>query len=297
MKLPCKGERKTRVLSQHEKTTIMETSLILPKFNQPTNLDKAAFLINQLGKNIHEHAYLVGKILKWVKEEGVNHGEFISWVEKNVWFDRTTATRYMKFTEQCDKKGILIEYSPRFQMLHRATNENLETPIPPKGEFDLIVIDPAWPYGTGYDSETRRVASPYPEMSIEELKNFKIPAYKDSSLWLWTTHRFIWEAEKLLEHWGFEYKGILTWNKEKLGMGEWLRMQCEFCLLGIKGKPKWNLTNERDIISESRREHSRKPKAFYTMIEKLSLAKRKIDIFGREKRPGWEIYGNETEKF
>jgi len=141
MKLPCKGERKTRVLSQREKTTIMETSLILPKFNQPTNLDKAAFLINQLGKNIHEHAYLVGKILKWVKEEGVNHGEFISWVEKNVWFDRTTATRYMKFTEQCDKKGILIEYSPRFQMLHRATNENLETSIPPKKVFIIFEDD------------------------------------------------------------------------------------------------------------------------------------------------------------
>ena len=56
--------------------------LPLPKFNQPSNLDKAAFLINQLGKNIHEHAYLVGKILVWVKK-AVRHGEFEDWVKKN----------------------------------------------------------------------------------------------------------------------------------------------------------------------------------------------------------------------
>ena len=80
-------------------------------------------------------------------------------------------------------------------------------------------------------------------------------------------------------------------------MGAWLRMQSEFCLLGIKGKPKWNLTNERDIISETRREHSRKPDGFYKMIEKLTPAKDRIDMFGREKREGWTTWGNETEKF
>ncbi|MCX6750447.1 MAG: MT-A70 family methyltransferase, partial [Candidatus Pacearchaeota archaeon] len=68
--------------------------------------------------------------------------------------------------------------------------------------------------------------------------------------------------------------------------------QTEFCLLGIKGRPEWNLTNERDIIREARREHSRKPESFYQMIEKLNTGK-KIDYFGRYKRNGWDIYGNE----
>ena len=173
----------------------------------------------------------------------------------------------------------------------------LEKPIPPKGEYENIVIDPPWPYGTKYDNETRRVASPYPEMNMEELKNMKIPAYKDSALWLWTTHKFIWNAKELLEHWGFEYKAILTWNKEKLGMGEWLRMQCEFCLLGIKGNPSWELTNERDILTVSRREHSRKPDELYKLIEKINPSKRNLDIFSREEREGWDQYGNETSKF
>ena len=173
----------------------------------------------------------------------------------------------------------------------------LKPPILPTGEYNLIVIDPPWAYGTEYSSSSRRVASPYPELSQEELLKLKIPASKNSVLWLWTTHKFIWEAKELLETWGFEYKAILTWNKEKLGMGSWLRMQTEFCLLGIKGKPQWNLTNERDIITEVRREHSRKPDNFYSMIEKLCPSKNKLDIFGREGRDGWTIFGNEINKF
>ena len=44
----------------------------------------------------------------------------------------------------------------------------------------------------------------------------------------------IWEAKKILEYWGFDYKGMVIWNKEKMGIGTWIRFQCEFCLLGIK---------------------------------------------------------------
>jgi len=160
----------------------------------------------------------------------------------------------------------------------------------PEGLFDVIVIDPPWPYGTEHDSDSRRVASPYPEMSIEEIKQIKLPANKDCILWLWTTHKFIWEAKNLLEFWGFEYKSILVWDKEKMGIGEWLRLQCEFCLLGIKGSPLWENKSIRDIIREPRTIHSTKPEALYKMIEDNFIGK-KLNYFGRKKRPGWEIYG------
>ena len=169
------------------------------------------------------------------------------------------------------------------------------TPLP-EGVFEVIVIDPPWPYGTEYNSETRRVASPYPEMSLENIKNIKITAADNCVLWLWTTHRFLRDAFVLLEGWNFEYKVTLVWNKEKLGMGGWLRCQSEFCLLGIKGNPKWNLTNQRDIISEARREHSRKPEKFYEMVEKVCMGK-KLDYFSRQERDGWTSYGNQTDKF
>ena len=168
---------------------------------------------------------------------------------------------------------------------------------PTKGKYQVIVIDPPWNYGTEYNADTRRVASPYPEIPTEELKKFVIPADENSIIWLWTTHKFLPDALELLKVWGFEYKLTMVWNKEKMGMGVWLRCQAEFCLLGIKGKPQWNLTNERDVLSIAREEHSRKPDEFYVMVDKLCPVIKKIDIFSREKREGWSQYGNETNKF
>ena len=166
----------------------------------------------------------------------------------------------------------------------------------PNGLFDVIVIDPPWNYGREYDPEASRVASPYPEMSQEELLKIELPAKNDCVLFLWTTHKFIWDAKELMDKWGFIYKACLVWDKEKMGMGAWLRMQCEFCLIGIKGKPFWNNTTYRDIITEARREHSRKPESFYKMVEEITVG-RKLDYFSREIRKGWEVFGNDTNKF
>jgi len=160
----------------------------------------------------------------------------------------------------------------------------------PEGLFDIIVIDPPWQYGTKYDADGARGACPYPEMSFEELEQIELPAKDDCILWCWTTHQFIYDAIELLEKWDFEYKCILTWDKEKMGIGKWLRLQCEFCLLGVRGTPLWEAKNLRDIISETRREHSRKPDGFYKMIDDNFIG-RKLDYFGREKRKGWSVYG------
>lgn len=167
----------------------------------------------------------------------------------------------------------------------------------PDGLFDVIAIDPPWNYGTEYNASGRRVANPYPEMTQEELKAIEIPAADNCVMFLWTTHKFIWDAKELLDAWGFEYRSMLVWDKQKIGMGNLIRMQCEFCLVGIKGKPVFKDNHSvRDLISEPRREHSRKPDAFYQLVNDLCVG-RKLDFFSREPREGWCSYGNDTEKF
>lgn len=170
------------------------------------------------------------------------------------------------------------------------------------GLYDVVSVDPPWNYEgknknvTSYDLVGRRVANPYPEMSNEEIKKIHLPLMKDAVVFLWTTHKFLPVAFEILQEWGLEYKATIVWNKEKIGMGAWFRMQCEFCLVGIKGKPYWNNTSYRDIINESRREHSRKPEFFYEMVNNITLG-RKLDYFSREKRRGWSVYGNDLNKF
>jgi len=166
----------------------------------------------------------------------------------------------------------------------------------PEGKFEVVVIDPPWNYGREYDPENSRVANPYPEMTQDQLLELEIPSADNSVIYLWTTHKFLFDAKELLDNWGFDYKATLVWNKEKMGMGAWFRMQCEFCLVGIKGKPLWNNTKWRDVITEPRREHSRKPEIFYEMINEIN-AGRKLDYFSRSLRDGWRVYGNDTQKF
>ena len=177
--------------------------------------------------------------------------------------------------------------------------EELEqhTPEVPDGLFDVIVMDPPWAYGTGYDADGRRCANPYPEMTQEQLKAIELPAAENCVLFLWTTHKFIWDAKELLNTWGFEYRNILVWDKQVMGMGNLFRMRCEFCLVGIKGKPIFrDVHNLEDIIEEKRREHSRKPEGFYELVNTLCVG-RKLDYFSRSQREGWEVFGNDTDKF
>ena len=170
------------------------------------------------------------------------------------------------------------------------------------GLFDVVSVDPPWPYEgeskniTSFDSVGRRVANPYPEMSIEQIKAIELPLMENAVVLLWTTHKFLPDAFEILKEWNLDYKATLVWNKEKIGMGVWFRMQCEFCLVGVKGKPYWENTAYRDIIIESRREHSRKPDSFFEMIEKITMGNR-LEYFSREKRQGWKVFGNDINKF
>jgi N6-adenosine-specific RNA methylase IME4 len=186
-----------------------------------------------------------------------------------------------------------IKHKKREQKIQEQKEEIIKGIEKPDGLYDIIAVDPPWEFDGGeksYDADGRRTTASYPTMSYDEIREIEIPAKDDCILWLWTTHKDIWGAKKILEHWEFEYKGMIVWDKEKMGIGSWLRFQCEFCLLGIKGKPLWENKNIRDILREPRTKHSVKPECFYQMIDENFVGK-KIDYFGRKKREGWDIYG------
>jgi N6-adenosine-specific RNA methylase IME4/ParB-like chromosome segregation protein Spo0J len=166
------------------------------------------------------------------------------------------------------------------------------------GPFDVIVIDPPWPYGTEY-SPYWRGACPYPELPIEEIAALSVAACAadDCVLWLWTTHKFMRHSFALLDRWGFEEKAIGTWAKDRIGLGSWLRSQSEFFIMAVRGRPVINLTNQTTVLNAKLREHSRKPDEFYAMVESLCLGVRRYEWFGREAREGWFVGGNDTERF
>jgi N6-adenosine-specific RNA methylase IME4/predicted double-glycine peptidase len=263
-----------------------------------SNIDKSDFKTNNERHNTQKE---IAKALDWstgkVAMADVVFKKATPELEEKVLNNEITINQAYQEIKKEEKKAERIEVIQK-------QIEDIESGILPelKGLYDVVSIDPPWPYEgnnksiTSFDAVGRRVANPYPEMSIQEIKEIELPLMNDAVVLLWTTHKFLPDAFDILKTWGLEYKATLVWNKEKIGMGAWLRMQCEFCLIGIKGKPYWNNTEHRDILNEPRREHSRKPDKFFELIEKITLGRR-LEYFSREKRTGWEVYGNDINKF
>jgi N6-adenosine-specific RNA methylase IME4 len=170
--------------------------------------------------------------------------------------------------------------------------------VTPDGRYQVIVADPPWKYDNRAEDTTHRGANPYPDMSINEICDLPVEdlAQDNCILWLWTTNAFMREAYQCLDAWGFTSKTILTWDKEIMGVGDWLRGQTEHCLVAVKGRPIISLTNQTTILREKRREHSRKPDGFYSLVENLCPGS-KLEMFSRAARPGWVAWGAESGKF
>ncbi len=187
------------------------------------------------------------------------------------------------------------------QEIKQETARRIEAePAPmPAGPFRVIVSDPPWAYEKRAGDATHRIDLPYPSMTTPEIAALDVQslAHPDGCiLWLWTTNAFMRDAYKLLDAWGFQEKTILTWVKDRMGMGDWLRGQTEHCILAVRGKPTVVLTNQTTALHGPMREHSRKPDEFYALVESICPGS-KVEMFCRTPRAGWAKWGAETEKF
>lgn len=171
-------------------------------------------------------------------------------------------------------------------------------PVLPNGPFHVIAADPPWAYSKRAGDVTHRADCPYPTMSADEIARMDVlsRAADDCILWLWTTNAFMSEAYDVAHAWGFEVKTILTWVKDRMGTGDWLRGQTEHCLMAVRGRPVVSLTNQTTVLHGKVREHSRKPDEFYALVDGLCHG-RKCELFSREHRDGWEAFGAEVGKF
>jgi len=181
------------------------------------------------------------------------------------------------------------------QVKGKEERQRIESTKPPEGLYQVIVIDPPWPFTSRQNDPTHEIASPYESMTIDALKSLKIPACEDSIIWLWTTNTFLHDAFHLLEAWGFTYRTTLTWAKNFVGLGDWLGGQTEHCLMATKGSYKVFRRSESTLLESPRTRHSEKPDKFYDMLSDLCPGSR-IDLFARKERPGWDTWGVEVNQ-
>jgi N6-adenosine-specific RNA methylase IME4/ParB-like chromosome segregation protein Spo0J len=171
-----------------------------------------------------------------------------------------------------------------------------------KRRWPVILVDPPWDFEVyAPDKQISHPAYHYPVMSLDAICALPLAelAADDCVLFLWTTVPLCEKTFEVLSAWGFEYKSGLVWDKEIPGLGYWVRAQHEILLLATRGNPPLPVTENVpvSVIRERRREHSRKPEASYALIERMFPNLPKLELFARQMRPGWDVWGNETGKF
>ena len=178
--------------------------------------------------------------------------------------------------------------------------EKTETPVLPETKYNIIYADPPWKYPHDWAHFGQDVDKHYPTMTIEELCKLPIKdiAADDCVLYLWATSPLLDKIFSVITAWGFEYKTSMIWDKVKHNMGFYASIRHEILLIGGRGKSKpddASAANQTDsVYVEERTEHSKKPDYFYTMIEKLHpLKTKRIELFSRNLKEGWEGWGNE----
>jgi len=162
--------------------------------------------------------------------------------------------------------------------------------------YQVIYADPPWQYNDKQNIDNLGGAEKhYPTMSINELCEMKIPKTKDNAvLFLWTTAPILEDAFKIINTWNFKYKAHFIWDKVQHNMGHYNSVRHELLLIATKGNCLPDNVKLFDSVQtiEKTKKHSEKPTHFYEIIETLYKGK-KIELFARNKREGWDSWGNE----
>ena len=201
---------------------------------------------------------------------------------------------FKKFKNRKTNLAALKRYVKKRVHEAKKVRSKIHPKLPPKGPFELILADPPWRYEHS-EADSRKIENQYPTATLDQIKGHAPDSAKDSILMLWTTAPKLDQGIEVLTAWGYTYRTCAVWDKEVMGMGYWFRIQTEFLLIGVKGKPACTPESERisNIFRSKRAKHSEKPKIVYEWIERAFPELSKLEMYCRKPRKGWASWGNE----
>lgn len=176
-----------------------------------------------------------------------------------------------------------------------------------KETYGLIYADPPWKQSKGGKKSVRENSSgkplDYPTCSLDEIKEHLRLATEstteNSILFLWTIDKYLFEAQQIAESLGYKLHARMIWDKVTgIPTAFTVRYGHEYLLYMYKGKLTPVAKDERGKIHTVFRErvtkHSKKPDIAYEIIERLYPDLKKLEMYARETRDGWDSFGNEV---
>jgi N6-adenosine-specific RNA methylase IME4 len=168
----------------------------------------------------------------------------------------------------------------------------------PAEKYRVVLADPPWSYGNTQPDYHTEQRDHYPVMELAAICGLPVAQWVEDNavLFLWATSPILEEAFEVIHAWGFRYKASFVWDKIKHNMGHYNSVRHEFLLICTRGSCEPDKQQLYDSVqSIERGKHSAKPVEFYDIIETLYTHGRRLEMFGRARRDGWDLYGHVAE--
>ena len=176
--------------------------------------------------------------------------------------------------------------------------------------YSIIYSDPPWPQKKGNlracrPNQTKDLD--YETLSLEEIIEIHKTAFTlcadKSNIFMWTIDKYLTATEKFMDDLGFTLHARIIWDKcNGIAPAFTLRFTHEYLLWFYKkGHMLMPDKSVRGVFTTVIREpstvHSHKPKAAYEMIDKMFPYYKKLELFARNEKAGWDCWGNQVNFF
>lgn len=172
-------------------------------------------------------------------------------------------------------------------------------------KYGVIYTDPPWQQTKSNFRKARpnqKKTLDYSTLSMEEIKDIHsyLPVEDKYNVFMWTIDKYLHETEAMMKELGYNLHARMIWDKENgIAPAFTVRFSHEYLLWFYKkGKMLMPVSEARGkyttVLREMATKHSKKPICAYEMIESMFPDTKKLELFARNERDGWDCWGNEV---
>lgn len=173
--------------------------------------------------------------------------------------------------------------------------------------YEIIYSDPPWKQTKGNARKCRPRQGKtldYETMSVSDCIKAQVPffeaAAENHNVFMWSIDKFLHETEIEMQKLGYRLHARIVWDKTNgIAPAFTVRFAHEYLLWFYKPKKMLKPRAETrgkytTVMREPSTYHSHKPICAYEMLEDMFPNARKIELFARNERDGWDCWGNEV---